>query len=195
MLKKKEERIGIEFTTNEEYQVIVIDYQDCMKVQVMFLDEHKHKMWTQWSNLKSGSLKNPFHRSVFGVGYLGTDENGQIPKTRENGKPTREYNLWNGMLERCYDEKCHKKYPTYKNCTVCQRWLCFANFLEDISKIKGYELWRNNPKQRISLNKDIYYTELGIKTDCKEYSLLTTRFIDNSENVKEVHERMKGEIK
>ena len=89
------------------------------------------------------------------------------------------------MLRRCYDEKYHEQYPTYKNCEVCDRWKCYANFLEDISKIKGYELWRNNPKQRISLNKDIYYAELGIQIDCKEYSLLTTRFIDNRDNTKE----------
>ena len=71
----------------------------------MFLDEHEHKMWTQWGHLKNGSLKNPFHKSVYGVAYLEIDKNEQVPKTTENGKPTREYKLWCSMLERCYDEK------------------------------------------------------------------------------------------
>ena len=179
------ERLGVEFTTNEECQVIVIDYQGCMKVQAMFLDEHKHKMWTTWDKLEKGVLKNPFHKSVYGIGFLGTDENGQLPKASENGKSTREYDCWRSMLKRCYSGE----YPTYENVTVCDRWHCFANFLEDLPLIKNYELWRDNPKQRIALNKDKYYAELGIITDCKEYNLLTTRFIPQSENSKEVHER------
>ena len=187
--KKEQNRIGIEFTTNEGYQVIVIDYVNNKKVQIMFLDEHKYTTWTQWVHLESGSLKNPFHKSVFEVGYLGLDKNGQRPKVYKAGKQVREYNCWNGMLERCYDEKYHEKHPTYKNCTVCDRWLCYANFLEDLPKIKDYDFWRDNPNERIALNKDIYYAELGIKTDCKEYSLLTTRFITDSENTKEMHDR------
>ena len=189
MLKKKEERIGIEFTTNEGYQVIVIDYESCMKIQVMFLDEHKYKTWETWQHLQKGQVKNPFHKSVFDVGYLGTMENGERPKVSENGKVTREYNLWNGMLERCYSEKCHEKHPTYKNCTVWSRWLCFANFLEDLPKIKHYELWRDNPNSKISLNKDTYYAELGIITDCKEYNLQTVRFLTIQDNTKEMRVR------
>ena len=187
-MSKQNERIGIEFTTNEGYQVIVIDYVNNKQVQFMFLDEHKFKTWTSWRNLEHGEVKNPFHPSIFGVGYLGVDENGERLKTMEHGKQTREYKLWQHMLQRCYSEKYHETHPTYKNCTVCQRWLCFANFLEDISKIKGYELWRDNPKG-FTLNKDIYYTELGIETDCKEYSLLTTRFVTDSENSREMAER------
>ena len=188
------DRIGIEFTTNEEYQVIVVDYINSMKVQVMFLDEHKHKMWTQWSALEKGSLKNPFHKSVCGVGYLGTDENGQVPKCSINGQDVREYQVWHNMIIRCYNEKFHEENPTYKNCTVCDRWKCYSNFLEDLSKIKGYDLWRDTDSG-ISLNKDIYYKELGIITDCKEYSLLTTRFITISDNGEEVGKRKARRVK
>ena len=185
----KEERIGIEFTTNESYQVIVIDYVNTTKVQVMFLDEHKWTTWTQWGVLKSGQLKNPYHKSVYGVGYLGADENGEIPKCTIHGKSLREYQLWRGMLQRCYDEKYHERQSTYENCTVCDRWKCYSYFLEDISKIKDYELWRDNPNSGISLDKDIYYSDLGMITDCKEYSLLTTRFITKSDNTKEMVDR------
>ena len=195
MINLANERIGIEFTTNDGYQVIVIDYLEANQVQIMFLDEHKFKMWTTWSNLKKGNIKNPFHKSIFEVGYLGADENGKTPITRNNGKNTREYDCWYKMVARCYSEKYHEKQPTYQNCTVCDRWLCYAYFLEDLPKIKNYELWKDNPKQRIALNKDKYYAELGIITDCKEYSLLTTRFIPQSENTKEVHERRWGNEK
>lgn len=184
----KEEHIGIEFTTNEDYQVIVIDYINSKKVQVMFLDEHKWTTWTQWGVLKGGSLKNPFHKSVFGVGYLGTNENGQIPKCSINGTITREYQVWSGMMKRCYSDKFHESRRTYEKCTVWKRWHNFSLFLEDMPKIQGYEDWKKNDKS-YDLNKDKYYAELGIETDCKEYNLLTTRFITDKENSKESAER------
>lgn len=181
------ERIGVEFTTNEGYQVIVMDYKGCDNVQVMFLDEHKFKTCTQWSHLKRGKVKNPFHPSVYGVGYLGLDKNGQTPKATENGKSTREYKLWNHMLERCYSDKYHETRPTYKDCTVAEEWHSFSKFLEDLPKIKNYELWKDN--DNYVLNKDIYYSNLGIFTDEKEYSLVTTRFITDSDNSKEMRAR------
>lgn len=36
------------------------------------------------------------------------------------------YKRWRNMLERCYSAKHHAKYPTYKNCTVCDEWLLEA---------------------------------------------------------------------
>lgn len=191
--KKKQNCIGIEFTTNEGYQVVVVDYINTNKVIIMFLDEHRHKMPVTWQNVKNGRVRNPFHRSIFGVGYLGTDSNGKVPNTTKKGKnrsvSTREYNVWYRMMVRCYDEKHHERKPTYKNVTVCDRWHCFANFLEDLPKIMNYEYWKSHPNEYVALNKDIYYAELGIETDCKEYSLLTTRFIDNGENVLEMIDR------
>ena len=189
------ERIGVEFTTKYGEQVIVIDYLGANKVQIMFLDEHKWTTWTTWQNLQNGKVKNPFCKTVHGVGCLGVDKNGQIQKVSVESKLTREYTLWCHMLERCYSDKIHEEYPNYKNCEVCDRWKCYAYFLEDLPLIKNYELWRDNPKQRIALNKDIYYKELGIITDSKEYNLLTTRFITDSENSKEMLERRWGNEK
>lgn len=186
---ERNDRIGVEFTTNEGYQVIVMDYVNGKKVQIMFLDEHKYKMWTQWSKLESGSVKNPFHKSVYGVGFLGLDENGERLKTRENGKPLREYQCWFGMFERAYSTDLHKRNPTYENVTVCKEWHSFSQFLKDLPKIKNYELWRDNPNSGITLNKDMYYVELGIDTNEKTYSLETCRFMTRSDSSKEMAER------
>ena len=38
------------------------------------------------------------------------------------------YQTWVNMLERCYSEKYHQKYPTYIGCSVCEEWLLFSNF-------------------------------------------------------------------
>ena len=201
MMKRKKrpsvdwhDRIGVEFITNEDCRVIVVDYQKrkgkVALYQVMFLDDYKFMKWVQWSHIEKGVVKNPFYKSVCGVGYLGIDKNGEVPTVSVGkSKIRREYTVWANMLERCYSDKQDERHPTYENCTVCERWHSFANFLEDITSIKNYEYWRDNPQQRIALNKDMYYTELGIDTDCKEYSLETCRFIDVLENSKEVYMR------
>lgn len=37
---------------------------------------------------------------------------------------------WNNMIIRCFNNKYHKKQPTYSTCTVCDEWLDFNNFVE-----------------------------------------------------------------
>ena len=115
--------------------------------------------------------------SVCGVGILGVFKDGSKPKTKKNGKPTREYVLWSHMLQRCYSDKLHEERPTYKDCTVCDRWLIFANFLEDLPLIEGYELWINN--NGYCLDKDIK------GNSSKIYSLETCCFVSRSDNTKE----------
>ena len=38
------------------------------------------------------------------------------------------YQTWKAMITRCYSVAFHKKYPTYKDCTVCEEWKHFSNF-------------------------------------------------------------------
>ena len=91
----------------------------------------------------------------------------------------RVYSLWRGVLRRCYSEKFHDVSPTYKNCKVCERWLTLSNFAEDIKALPGYEMWRDNPNQRISLDKDI-------RGNGKElYSPETCQFVTMIENTLE----------
>lgn len=92
--------------------------------------------------------------------------------TTENKLNKRIYDCWNGMIRRCYSEKCHKKHQTYKDCYVCERWLKLSNFVEDISKIDGYEYWLMNPNKRIALDKDIKVN--GNKRYCLENCIFTT---------------------
>lgn len=50
--------------------------------------------------------------------------------------------VWHSMLQRCYDNKFHNRYPTYKDCTVCEEWLLLSNFKRwfDENYIDGYVL-------------------------------------------------------
>jgi hypothetical protein len=48
---------------------------------------------------------------------------------------TTTHNVWSGMLQRCRDPKC-KDYPRYGGAgiAVCERWLNFSNFLQDMGE-------------------------------------------------------------
>jgi len=77
-----------------------------------------------------------FKRSlVYGVGV-----NDWVGKVNVDGKLIREYQLWKGMLERCFSEKFKQKYPTYEGVTCSKEWLSMTNFIEDVSQMKGFGL-------------------------------------------------------
>ena len=58
------------------------------------------------------------------------------------------------MLRRCYAKEWLDKHPTYIGCYVCNRWLLFSNFIEDIKLLDNYDKWIEN-KERYELDKDI----------------------------------------
>jgi len=90
-----------------------------------------------------------------------------VPKTQEfkndRWRDTWEYKKWKGMLQRCYDNKLKEREPTYKDVTCCERWLCFAYFLEDLEILKEEHNWDRDEK--LNLDKDI------LNKGNKEYSL------------------------
>jgi thymidylate synthase len=65
-------------------------------------------------------------------------------------------NIWNGMIDRCYDSK-NPNYPYYggKGVYVENRWLCFEYFLSDLQKIKNWDLKIKN-WDGFELDKDLY---------------------------------------
>ena len=159
MSRNKIDRTGETNISNEGCVVKIVEYNNCDDIIVEFQDEHKYWLHTNYQAFKKGECKNPFFPSVFGHGYLGIDKNGNVPKTREfkDGKTvsTWEYNKWKGMLKRCFDNKFKEKNPTYKNVTCCDRWLCFANFLEDLEILKQEYNWNKDIK--LNLDKDILH--------------------------------------
>ena len=185
-MKDYSHRIGERFKNKEDlggYEVVIVEYNNNKDLWVEFQDEYKARIHTNMNACRKGEIKNPYHPSVCVVGKLGLMKDGSKPKTTDNGNLTREYALWSHMLRRCYSDKLHEEHPTYKECTVCDRWLIFSNFLEDLPLIEGYEMWLNNPNERIALDKDS-------KVDGnKVYSLETCKFISGSDNSKERIER------
>lgn len=178
-MRIKKKCIDEQFISNEGCVFKIVEYNNSSDLVIEFQDEFKARVKTTYTHCQRGKVKNAYHKSICGVGYLGLLPDRTRPKTTINGKAKREYRLWAGMLTRCYSAKCHEKNPNYKDCTVCDRWHCFTNFLEDLPLIEGYELWLNNPNQGVALDKDLK------GNGSKLYSLETCCFLTLEENSKE----------
>lgn len=173
-------RVGETFFSNEGCNFEIVQYNTGKSVIIRFLDEYGAEVHTTYHNCKRGTVKNPYFKSIYNIGCLGLKSDGTKPTTKVDGRHTKEYACWHRMMERCYSSACHLRKPSYLEATVCDRWLVFANFLEDLPKIKGYNLWiKANPSQYV-LDKDLH------GNGSKIYSLETCCFVTVQENSKEV---------
>lgn len=91
----------------------------------------------------------------------------------------RIYRLWVGILGRACDNETKEKYPTYKDCYICERWKILSNFVEDIKLLENYDKWLEN-KERYELDKDI---KSGGKNKC--YCPEQCMFVTKTENSKQ----------
>ena len=142
----KKDRTGEQFISNEGCEFIIVEYNRYGDIWVEFQDEYKARVHTNYNNCEKGSVKNPYHPSVYGVGFLGIGEY----KSYCNNKQTSCYIDWSCILQRGFSKKFKDKCPTYKEVTVNPECFCFQDFAE---------WWHNNyyevEGERMDLDKDI----------------------------------------
>jgi len=111
---------------------------------------------------------------VCGVGV-----NDWVGKIKVDGKPIKEYKLWQNMLERCFDEKLKQRQPTYEGVTCSKEWLSMTTFIEDVSQMRGYDLigWELD-KDIIQKRSKLYSKDTCCFVPLEVNSLLVKR--DNS---------------
>ena len=110
----------------------VLKYNDSYNVEIQFL-KTGYETVARLGHIKSGSVKDPYSPSTYGVGITGA----KYPIT-VNGVPTKEYDLWNGMLRRCYSDALKKKYPTYIDCEASDKFKSYEYFYEWCNKQIGF---------------------------------------------------------
>lgn len=126
MGRKTIDRVGEENYNNFGSKMIIINYRKCKDIDVCFPKYNWMAKNVRYDHFKDGKIKCPYEKRYYNKGYLGEGKY----KILENGKLTKCYKTWNHMLQRCFDEKCQIKRPTYKGCTVCDEWLNFQVFAE-----------------------------------------------------------------
>ena len=127
----------------------IIEYNKANDIVVEFQDGYKTKVHTQYCNFRSGSIKNPYYPSLYGVGIIGT----KYPRSL-NCKNIKEYEVWKCILRRCYDDKVKNRQPTYKGVSCCDEWLSYENFYEWLHSQPNFDKWYSG--NRWAVDKDIF---------------------------------------
>ena len=139
---KKLEYEGKVYPTNRCGDVVVVEYIASNRVLIRFLNTNNEK-FVGTSELKEGLIKDKAQITTCNYGIIDID-GASIGKTM-----TKEYRLWNGMINRCYNEKSLMKYPSYAKCSVDERWKYLSAFKEWCNNQIGFE------QEGWTLDKDI----------------------------------------
>ena len=111
----------------------VLKYNDGRNVEIQFL-KTGYETLVRLGDIRNGKVKDPYSPSVYGIGVVGT----KYPVT-VNGVHTKEYDLWNSMLRRCYSDALKKKYPTYIDCEVSDKFKSYEYFYEWCHEQIGFD--------------------------------------------------------
>lgn len=159
---------GTVHTTKNNGDLVILQYCNATTVYYRFIKTGYVSFATS-RHIRSGEVRDRLFPSVYGVGYLGVGEY----RARNQKSFNHYFTTWRSMIQRCYSENLHKKYPTYKDCTVCEDWINFQNFA------KWYEDNYPNDDKEYHLDKDI-----KIKGN-KIYSPDTCLFVSPFDNISE----------
>ena len=161
--------VGKVFKSLKSGDFKVVKYNDAHNVEIRFL-KTGYETLVQLGHIKSGSVKDPCVPSVYGVGVLGNKH----PITID-GVLTKEYELWQSMLQRCYSDTCKKKNPTYESCEVSDNFKSYGYFYEWCHKQIGFdnEGWQLDKDLLVKGNK--VYSENTCVFIPKEINLLLTK--------------------
>lgn len=159
-------RLGAERRNNEGSLMKVIKYENANNILVEFNSGNIVK--TRWKEFSIGEVKNPYEKSIYGVGYIGEGDY----KSNNSKIKNLQYNTWISMLNRCYNEKFKEKHSTYENSIVIDEWHNFQNFAKWFDD-NYYQV----DEERMNLDKDIL-----IKRN-KLYSPATCVFVPQKVNL------------
>ncbi len=162
------ERIFEVRKNNQGTPMKIIRYGNQSDIDIQFMDEYGYIVHNAiYINFKSGSVKNPYDKTVYGVGYIGVGNH----MAKSDGKVVESYNVWHDMLRRCYSEKSKEKFKAYFHvCEVSKLWHDYQNFAEWFNENK-YDV-----EGRLHIDKDILYP--GNKMYCPDTCLLVPQRIN-----------------
>lgn len=113
------DRMGETHITFEGYSIKIIESQGSRNCTIQFEDGIVLTEM-QYGHIKRGAIRNPFHKAVYNVGYIG--------QGRYDSSYRKCYKSWQRVMERAYSIKWKEKYSSYKDVRVCEEWNCFQNF-------------------------------------------------------------------
>lgn len=168
MSRKLKDRVGEENVNRFGSKMIITKYMGANNIEVYFPEYNYTKEQVCYQHFKDGKMRSPYCKTVRGVGYLGEGKY----NVRENDKPTKCYEAWKNIIERCYNtENLNKRNHVYEDSYMSEEWLCFQNFAEWY-----YNNYYEIPGQMMCIDKDILFK------GNKEYSDYYCMFIPQNIN-------------
>jgi hypothetical protein len=156
---RKSYKVGDVWPTKSGVDVEIIKtFKGSQRVVIKWLDEYQHTTEIYQCALPRSNLKNPYERTIIGVGFLGTSYAAQNPL-----KFKREKIVWSGLFKRAYDEKTLIERPGYAGATVNAGWHEFGGFVDWTEQAVG---WKN---KNWHVDKDLILRgnrEYGPETCC-----------------------------
>ena len=156
----------------------ILKYNDRANVEIRFVNTGYESV-VELGNIRNGKVKDPYAPSVYGIGVLGAKYQAKI-----NGVITKEYTLWQNMLERCYSDTYKKKRPTYEGCEVSDNFKSYEYFYEWCHKQIGFgnESWQLDKDLLIKGNR-VYSEDFCIFLPKEINSLLTKSTASRGEHL------------
>ena len=161
--------------SNSYGDYVVVEYINANNVIIMFTDTLFVRT-TSTKSIKLGVVKDLMKPMIAGVGFIGQ---GGF-KSKLNGKDSKPYSVWRGMIRRCYDSSA-RGYKFYGGLGVfvCDDWHNFQNFAS----------WYTENYKDVYVNYDL---DKDIKSsgDKKYYSPETCSLIPHKANMEEIRNRV-----
>lgn len=138
------ERVG-EINYNTKTPMRIVEYNGANDIWVEFLDEHRYRTHNQYGNFKSGKVKNPYDRTVCGIGYIG------VGKYSRKTHP-KQYEHWKNAFKRCYceTEYARNQWSAYDKVDIGSNMHCFQDYCK-WDEDNYYEV----PGEKMVLDKDL----------------------------------------
>lgn len=174
--KQPNMRVGYKNTSNSGDAYVVIDYFNAKQVVIEF-EATGTKSLVAAKEVRNGCVKDPFVRSVCGVGFMGQGRHRAKDKA-ETGHIyfTDTYQVWSGMMQRVYSENSLDKHVTYRLSSVCDEWHNYQNAADWYLGQVGFCV-KENSNRKYHLDKDL------LVPNNTQYGPTTCCFLPNAINV------------
>ena len=148
----------------------IVKYNNTANVEIQFV-KTGYETSATLGDIRNGKVKDTCVPSVYSIGILGTKHPSTI-----NGVLTKEYELWQSMLQRCYSDAFKKQRPTYEGCEVSNNFKYYEYFYEWCHKQIGFsnQGWQLDKDLLVKGNK-VYSEDSCIFLPQEVNTLLTKR--------------------
>lgn len=162
--QKKEQYEGKVYPTKTSGDLVVVEYISSDKVLVRFTNTGNER-FARMGDINKREVRDKEAFPVYSFGIM------DIPNELKKHEPKpKEYNTWNNMLNRCYNENMRHSHTTYVECTVSDEFRRYSFFKEWCNNQIGFGI------DKWHLDKDI------LSKGNKIYSPETCCFVPNEIN-------------